>query len=85
MQIYSEPALLGEQGYTLGPVFLILAVLILVASPRRVVPRRIDGSRTRALASGPVVLKDGQEVARVVRPENAGEIRDAFAQIAPPG
>ena len=32
-----------------------------------------------------IFLQDGKEVARVVRPENAGEIRDAFAQIAPPG
>jgi thioredoxin 1 len=32
-----------------------------------------------------IFLQDGKEVARVVRPESAGEIRDAFAQIAPPG
>ena len=49
MQIYSEPALLGEQGYTLGPLFLLLAVLILRASPRRLVPRRIDGSLATAV------------------------------------
>ncbi|GGY54340.1 thioredoxin family protein [Pseudoduganella sp. SL102] len=32
-----------------------------------------------------IFLQDGKEVARVVRPESAAEIRDAFAQIAPPG
>ena len=32
-----------------------------------------------------IFLQDGKEVARVVRPDNAGEIRDAFARIAPPG
>lgn len=32
-----------------------------------------------------IFLQDGKEVARVVRPGTAGEIRDAFAQIAPPG
>jgi thioredoxin 1 len=32
-----------------------------------------------------IFLHDGKEVARVVRPADAGEIRDAFAQIAPPG
>lgn len=28
-----------------------------------------------------IFLRDGKEVARVVRPEDAGEIRDGFAQI----
>ena len=29
-----------------------------------------------------IALKDGQEVARVVRPESAAEVRDALAQIS---
>ena len=53
MWLYSEPVPLGVQGHTLGPVFTLLAVLIIIASPRRVAPRRVDGSRMRALASGP--------------------------------
>lgn len=53
MWIYSEPALLGEQGHVLGPVFVLLAVLILIASPGRITPRRVEGSLMRALASGP--------------------------------
>lgn len=57
LRIYSEPALLGEQGYTLGPVFVGLAVLILLASPRRLGARRIDGSRARAMATMPVFRK----------------------------
>ena len=32
-----------------------------------------------------IFLQDGKEVARVVRPANADEIRDAFAKLAPPG
>ena len=53
MWLYSEPAPLGVQGHTLGPVFTVLAVLILFASPGRVTPRRVNGSLMRALASGP--------------------------------
>jgi thioredoxin 1 len=30
-----------------------------------------------------VFLKDGQEVARVVRPEDADELREGFGQITP--
>ncbi len=32
-----------------------------------------------------IFLQDGKEVARVVRPASAGEIRDAFAKLAQPG
>jgi thioredoxin 1 len=32
-----------------------------------------------------IFLQDGKEVARVVRPASAGEIRDAFAMIGLPG
>lgn len=51
--LYSESTPLGEQGHTLGPVFTVLAVLLLVVSPGRVAPRRVDGSLMRALAAGP--------------------------------
>jgi thioredoxin 1 len=49
-------------------------------------PGRLLGRSVRVkLWPTMIFLQDGKEVARVVRPASAGEIRDAFAKIAPPG
>lgn len=49
--LYTKPAALGQEGYSLGLLFLVGAVLVLLASPKRADPIRVNGSWARAKAS----------------------------------
>ena len=49
--LYTKPSAFGQEGYSLGLLFLIGAVLVLLAAPKRADPIRVNGSWTRAKAS----------------------------------
>lgn len=53
LRVYEEPAVLGVQAYALGPLFVIIAFVQLIAVPPRVGPRRTAGSWARAMTVGP--------------------------------
>jgi hypothetical protein len=53
LRVYEEPGVLGVQAYALGPLFVIVAFVALLAVPPRIGPRRTSGSWARAMTVGP--------------------------------
>ena len=49
--LYTKPSALGQEGYSLGLLFLVGAILALLAAPKRADPIRLNGSWARAKAS----------------------------------
>lgn len=53
LRVCEKQALWGLQAYVLGPLFVLVALVVLLIVPQRVGPRKIGGSRARAIAARP--------------------------------